>query len=256
MSARWLSISLATLLITAPALAQDEDMDLDSLMSEDREVPEDEKADTDEDADSEGEGEDVESPPDYQGDRMVDEERPPGDSDAFVKPKAEQPAEVTTDEVVNPFSVGVLAGYGLNFDGPANAWGLGFGVRGGYDLGLVSFGLRFMYYLGESATENVPDRAGQLYLHDVSRNFWEVSVDAGLDLDIGKLTLRPGLGIGLAVLTLGESSNVAPSLAPSLTVTYNATDSFYVGLELRYQVIASETSASGFSPVLGLGMRF
>src|SRR5262245_42225461 len=94
-----------------------------------------------------------------------------------------------------PISVGLLLGYGHDLGEPANPWSIGFGARGGYNLDALFLGARFVFYLGK--TESVEnDALGRPA--EASVNIWELGIEAGYDLRLGPLAVRPGAGFGLA----------------------------------------------------------
>src|SRR5688572_5655094 len=88
-----------------------------------------------------------------------------------------------------PISAGLLLGYGISLEDGPNGWGLGFGLRGGYNLDAIFLGARFVYYLGES--QDVP--AGIASTIEVSFNIWELGIEGGYDIDAGGAIIRPGL---------------------------------------------------------------
>ena len=150
-----------------------------------------------------------------------------------------------------PLSAGLLLGYGLDLEeGSLNPWGLGFGVGGGYTLGIgVYVGGRFVYYLGED---------------DV--NVWELGAEGGYELDMGSLTIRPGLGIGIANVgfpsfdptTFSTTTETSTELyiAPGGAVLYDLSENMFVGGELRLQLILSDPGMEAIIILANGGMRF
>lgn len=155
-----------------------------------------------------------------------------------------------------PFSVGLLLGYGIAFD-DFNVWGLGFGVRGGYnlvaaDLPEVYVGARFMYYLGEDPV-----------------NHWELGIEGGYELTVDPVLIRPALGLGLANVTVeipanpfiaSSSSDTASEtylyIALGGTVTYNIDEQFFVGGEMNLQFILADETLTALTILANGGMRF
>lgn len=151
-------------------------------------------------------------------------------------------------------SVGLLLGYGIDLESGPNAYGLGFGVRGGYNLDKIFLGARFVYYLGSS-----------------SWNIWEFGIEGGYDLSVGdKLIIRPGLGLGLASLTVsypsttiagitvggGSASSTEFYIAPGASLLYDVSDSMFLGAEARLEVILGSSSYKGLILLANAGMRF
>jgi hypothetical protein len=152
-----------------------------------------------------------------------------------------------------PISVGLLVGYGLDLeDGPLNPWGLGFGARGGYNLDQIFLGVRFVFYLGG-------EEGG------VSSNVWELGLEGGYDIDAGGVTIRPGLGLGLAsvsseITLLGMSVSGSDSylyLAPGASLLFDVSDDIFVGADVRFQMIfADPDMVKALIMLANAGMRF
>jgi hypothetical protein len=53
-------------------------------------------------------------------------------------------APVVDPNADKPISVGLLLGYGIGLEDGPNPWGLGFGLRGGYNLDAIYLGVRFV----------------------------------------------------------------------------------------------------------------
>lgn len=175
---------------------------------------------------------------------------PAGDAAAAPTDDA---AETTEDGsgADKPISVGLLLGYGIGIDtGGVNPYGLGFGVRGGYNLDEIFLGARFVYYLGES-----------------SLNVWELGIEGGYDIDAGGVTIRPGLGLGIAntsapsivVLgtTVGGGSSTDLYIAPGVGVLGDVSENIFIGAEARFQlVLASGGTGKALILLANAGMRF
>lgn len=232
------------LLLALPAsnvLAQD---DLEEMMAADPDKPAEEEAE-EEDAEEQGEepaGDDEENA--APGEQGSDEERPPGDEEAPADETATDVPAEPVDDPTKGLRIGALIGYGLSLE-DINPWGPGFGLQVGYDTGIFVIGARFAYYLGESIEIpriNVFEEVTGS--ESVTINVWELGIDAGFDLALSpSVTLRPGLGLGFASSASGNSSNVYGAISPGAALLFAATDSFYVGLDARFQVITSNPEA-------------
>jgi hypothetical protein len=230
-------VLLAWLLMGAPALAQDED-----LFEEAKEVEPEEEA-----APSEGGGE-----------QAGDEERPPGEEEETTE-ETDAPAEAEPVEESGhpaPISIGVLIGYGISLeDGPANPWGVGFGLRGGYNISDFYVGVRFSYHLGETAEIPTADVFGVGGTEEVTVNLWDLGAEAGYDIHAGTVIIRPELGIGFAGSSYGSSSELNPYLAPGAALLVDL-GGFFVGLDARFQAVLSDPSTNAIGIFGTLGMRF
>jgi hypothetical protein len=159
--------------------------------------------------------------------------------------------EATTDDAApvddaggggaeKPISVKLLVGYGLDLeDGSGNPWGLGFGLGGGYNLDKIYLGARFIYYLGESNDTTI---AGMTF--ESSFNVWELGIEAGYDVDLGGAVLRPGLGLGVANMSV-EAGGVSASdsnlyVAPGVLAQFDVSDSIFLGAEARFQMVFAD----------------
>ena len=254
------------LLAQAPALAgaqdDEESGSLDDLMAGDPEAGEgDDEGGDNEGGDDEG-GDDKEagSVSDDGFDENMDDERPPGDPDAFVTLKDKRESEAPeVEETDDPpmFSVALTLGYGVSME-DINPWGFGFGAVFGIDLGLVSLGVRGGYFLGESIEEPNEDVFGFTGgTTTYTANLFELGVEAGLDIDVSPaVTIRPALGAGLAAVSTRAGTNMNPFFAPALALVYNASESMFVGLNGRFQLVGSDPSIAGFITMVNAGMRF
>lgn len=149
-----------------------------------------------------------------------------------------------------PISVGLLLGYGISLEDGGNPWGFGFGLRGGYNIDAIYLGARFIYYLGEDPV-----------------NIWELGIDGGYDIAVSdKFVVRPGLGLGIANVTVdvpevlgfggGSASESEFYIAPAVAGLFDVTDSVFVGLEARFQLILSDPTAKAITLFANGGMRF
>jgi hypothetical protein len=165
-----------------------------------------------------------------------------------------------------PISVGLLLGYGISFEDGGNPWGLGFGLRGGYNIDAIFLGARFVYYLGE--TEEIPALG-----IEVSANVMELGIEGGYDIAAGPVIIRPGLGLGLAIASIEGSapaitgtadaeseSFTNPYIALGASVLYDIDEQFFVGGDMRLQFVLGDEEEGGSATALIIlangGMRF
>jgi hypothetical protein len=162
------------------------------------------------------------------------------------------PDAPATGYLAHPISASLLFGYGINNAAPSgapsvNLYGVGIGVRGGYDFPIkVYAGATFMYNFGGSnANVNI------------------FGVEGGYDFDVWKIVIRPTLGLGFASTSLGGvgTGSTNFSLWPTVTGLYNITDQIFAGLDVRYTVVTGANLYGGGSPnALGIfltgGYRF
>lgn len=153
-----------------------------------------------------------------------------------------------------PISAGLFLGYGISLEDGPNPWGLGFGVRGGYNIDAIYLGVRFVYYLGEDPI-----------------NIWELGIEGGYDVAVGEnFVVRPALGLGLANLSAsipeftvmgvtaggGSVSSTEFYLAPGVSGILDVTDSVFVGAEARFKVVLAEETVKAITLLATGGMRF
>jgi hypothetical protein len=240
-------------LLTAPALTLAQDDDLDALMEADREL---EPGERHESAEQEPEALEEEEDSFYGPD---DYEPPPEGWDGSSKDdeqKDDAPAEeADDDEVAAPLSFALLVGYGISFE-EENPWGFGFGLRGGYNLGNFFVGGRLVYSLGETATRTTTGVLGGSSSEEVSVSLWELGGEVGFDIHVGSVTLRPGLGIGFANVTDGDSSEVYAHLSPGLSILLAVGDTTFIGLDARFQAVMTELGTNGMPILATVGMAF
>lgn len=167
--------------------------------------------------------------------------------------------ESATNATAKPISVGLLLGFGIGFD-EIDPWGLGFGLRGGYNLGAIFLGARFVYYLGESV-----EALGV----DASYNLWEFGIEGGYDLALDPIVIRPTLGLGLASLVYSvdipsgfgiggstSTSEIYLAIAPGASVLFDVAENIFIGAEGRLQIVLAEETLSGLILMANGGMRF
>jgi opacity protein-like surface antigen len=183
-----------------------------------------------------------------------------GDMGGDAAPEGDAaPVEDAGDGAEKPISVKLLIGFGLDLeDGSGNPWGLGFGLGGGYNIGQIYLGARFVYYLGESEEQTLPFGAGTV---EFSANIWELGVEGGYDVDLGGAVLRPGLGLGLASFNVeaGGMSNSEMYLyvAPGVGAQFDVTDSIFLGAEARFQMVfADPDMVKALLLLASAGMKF
>lgn len=157
----------------------------------------------------------------------------------------------------NKLSAGLLLGYGIGFD-EDNWWGFGLGARAGYNLNQIYLGLRFMYHFGET-------NEGLLGLGERTTNLWEIGAEGGYDfLVVDKLTVRPELGLGVAVRTedldvdFGSTSetNANMYMAFGASLLYDVSPTFFLGLDTRIQLVFGDGSPAALVLLLNPGLRF
>ncbi len=150
-----------------------------------------------------------------------------------------------------PISVGLLLGYGISLEDGGNPWGLGFGLRGGYNIDAIYLGARFVYYLGDSEGEGPAE---------VTVNVWELGIEGGYDVDVGGAVIRPGLGLGIANYTV-DSSVISVSeseffLAPGVSLLFDVSENIFIGADARFKVVLSDPTAKAITLLANGGMRF
>jgi hypothetical protein len=210
--------------------------DIDQMMEADPDRP----AEAEGEAEGEGEGEDDGERPPGGG---SDDERPPGEAEES-EDTSDAPVAPVDDGISRGFRIGALAGYGLSLEDGPNVWSAGFGLQGVYDTGMFVVGARFVYYIGGSAEETVFNNFGEPSTVDVTANVWELGLDIGVDLQLSPAAaLRPGLGLGFANASVGDASKLYGAVSPGLALIYDFTESFYVGLDARFQIVTAQPEA-------------
>jgi hypothetical protein len=161
-------------------------------------------------------------------------------------------------------SVGLLVGFGvanacnLGCDPMANynPYGFGVGLRGGYTFPVdIYLGTTFIYHLGY--TDGY--RLGRMHL---------LGVEIGRGFNLGPITLRPFLGLGLGLYSLHtpasgsfntEGSGTKLALWPGVLGLYNITKQMYIGADVRYTIVpgdASRVHYPGTEPVSANAIAF
>lgn len=163
-----------------------------------------------------------------------------------------------------PISVSLLAGYGHTFNAAEhlNPLAVGFGVRGGYNVGELYIGMRFLFFLGDSeaAADDVETSAKAMTLG------LELGYEISLLGDV--LFVRPELGAGLMIIE-GESmaAGAMPEMsangssedlyiAPGAAMFVNVGKRSFLGLDLQTPIVfTTETKVALTMLAIG-GMRF
>jgi hypothetical protein len=87
-------------------------------------------------------------------------------------------------------------------------------------------------------------------------NLLQFGVEAGYDIHAGStVVLRPQFGIGFAVVS-GVQDQTSVFIAPGLSVLFEVSPKFFLGVEGQYQLVATELSISGIVALANIGMRF
>lgn len=176
--------------------------------------------------------------------------------------KSEQ-AEADDDAPkVRPISVSLLAGYGHTFNAHdhLNPLAIGFGVRGGYNIGGLYLGARFMFFLGDSEKVDTVE---------VSANTMTLGLEGGYDLALAKdvLVLRPELGVGLDIVE-GESMNSGATMdtsdgssedlyiAPGAALLVNVGERSLIGVDLQAPIIFADDIEVALTMLAAFGMHF
>jgi hypothetical protein len=172
--------------------------------------------------------------------------------------------EIGTRGPAKPFSAGVLLDFGTDLGDDFNPWGLGFGLKGGYNLERLYLGVRFVYQLGNS----VDVVTAGLSSLEITYNLWELSLEAGYDFRLqDKLTLRPGLLLGVVSLIAsadgpvfgGEDANTTDTnllIAPGASLLYDIDDQFFVGGDVRLPLVIGGGSMVGLVFYVNGGLHF
>ncbi|MGD8859318.1 MAG: hypothetical protein PVI30_04850 [Myxococcales bacterium] len=165
-----------------------------------------------------------------------------------------------------PIAVALAVGYGLNLSSDVtadvNPFGLGFGARGGYSMGRIYVGGRLMIFLGSEELQLGAARS--------SANELLLALEGGYDYTVGDLVVRPGVALGLAVLSSElvtiDNTGMARSyddsaedlyIAPSVAVIYDLEGDLFVGGDAQLPIVLHDPdSITGFLLLASGGMRF
>ena len=155
------------------------------------------------------------------------------------------------DGPAKPISVGLLLGYGISLEDGPNPWGLGFGLRGGYNIDAIYLGARFVYYLGDSEGEGPAE---------ATFNIWELGIEGGYDVSAGPAIIRPGLGLGIANISvdspLGSGSESEFFIAPGVSALFDVSENIFVGADVRFKIVLAEETVKALTLFANGGMRF
>lgn len=174
-----------------------------------------------------------------------------------------EPAASSTSKA-KPFSAGLLLDFGTDLGEDANPWGFGFGVRGGYSLDRMYFGIRFLYQLGSS----IDVVSSGLNTIEITYNLWEFSAEGGYDFPLQpKLTLRPSLLLGVVNLISGSddvvfggesvsNSDLKLLISPGASIFYDITPEIFIGGDLRLPLVIGGGSMIGLVIYANAGIRF
>ncbi|MFI5307037.1 MAG: hypothetical protein ACHQ53_06790 [Polyangiales bacterium] len=196
------------------------------------------------------------------------------EGDGWEKPPMEQekpigpPPKVAEEPKIGDgkqWSAGLIAGWAFKTDRStanlgADPYGLGLGLRGGYEWDFKLYtGVFFMYYLGSSETGstalvNVPSqRHSSSYMH--------FGVEPGYDWWLGPVILRPSLQIGVAMAFTdnspagGTTSVTRLMFGPGFTLI-DPIGSFFIAGDARANLVPSNNGVSSILLAVHFGLRF
>lgn len=176
-------------------------------------------------------------------------------SEPDVKKDAPPAAPPTdADSAPKPISVAPLLGYATS------NLNLGVGLRAGYTLEQrIYIGGTFVYHLGKS--EEISTLGGKM---EASAHAMYPGVEAGYDLPVGPVVIRPYGGVGIAFVTVSQEANgqsksdTKSSFAfwPGCAVSYAIPKSpAFVGADARLLVM-TEADDPSFGMFATGGVRF
>lgn len=156
-------------------------------------------------------------------------------------------------------SVALLGGYGWTLNPQSidqlNAFGVGFGVRGGFNIDAFYTGVRLQFFMGDSRVM----ANGELTFDETM-----LALEFGYDVSVDVLTLRPHLGVGLAMSSaeLAAASGVTEDrssddlyVVGGLSVIGDLTRRLFVGLDAQFPLIVRSPMVDGFTLQLAVGLR-
>jgi hypothetical protein len=190
------------------------------------------------------------------------------------KTKPAKPAAAKRDPPSRerPIRIALTSGYGLDLDpsvAGVNPFGVSFGVLGGYTLGSVYLGTRFLFFIGESRV--LADGTEQ------SADEWLLGFEGGYGFRAGPLVLRPEVGLGLAISSSEsaragradpsmpvpiDTSSEDPYVELGVVLEVDLSRRLLIGVEARSTAVFGKATASADTElfallVLGtLGVRF
>jgi hypothetical protein len=189
-----------------------------------------------------------------------------GKKDAAERePVPDPPADET-----RPIRIGVVGGYGVIVDDAAtegiNPFGVGFGIRGGYAIGRLYLGTRFLFFLGQTRSQaDDTERSADEFL---------VGLEGGYTaLRLGPLAVRPELGLGMA-FSSSEAASIEPTPEPvdtssddpyvdvGIVIELSVSRELFFDVQARAVYVPFKESARGDHELIGVpllgscGMRF
>jgi hypothetical protein len=161
----------------------------------------------------------------------------------------------------NVLQLGVGFRYGLDLtpSDTLNPWGLGLGLDAGYTLpNAVFLGGSFEYFFGEEIGDDI---------NGASANLWQLSAEAGYDLGIGFVVLRPKFGLGVAnihiqscrpAMSEAGGSECASHTKTALALLPGGTfivlpGRFSLTFDVRYELVFASQTGHGLLFTFGVG---
>jgi hypothetical protein len=201
-------------------------------------------------------------------------DEPVGEPDAWERPPVEEekPKPVAPMKVEEKkgdgrnVDVGLVVGYGFQTSKffSVDPYGLGFGLRGAYELeSHMVIGLGVEYFLGGSNISTNSAGAASGDQIKTAANYFLVHAEFGYNVWLDKLILRPSIWAGLSIGTQnpakysGTSGVItAFSLSPGLTLHYLlGAKGWFIGADARINFVLGEGN-SGLLPFGTFGKRF
>jgi len=193
------------------------------------------------------------------------------------KPKPESGGDTDADDADRPerrraIRITLVSGYGLDLDPSVTGvdpFRVSFGVRGGYSLGPVYLGTRFLFFTGEARV--LPDATEQ------SADEWLLGFEGGYGFRYGPLVFRPELGLGLAISSSEAARAGATDASLPVPIDTSSEDPYFelgavlevdlsrrlvLGVEVRSALVLGKETASSDAELIALlflgtvGFRF
>lgn len=180
---------------------------------------------------------------------------------SFAQESVQPEPIVGTTTPAKPISAALLLGFGTDLGEDGNPYGLGLGVRGGYNLDRLYLGGVFIFHLGSSY--EAPTAGFGAAEWDV--NIWQFGGEVGYDFYLmDRFTLRPSVILGIAGLSSssdtplygGSFSDTKLILSLGATALYDVTPDIFVGGDLRFPLVLGGGSFLGLAIYATGGMRF
>ena len=175
----------------------------------------------------------------------------------------DEAAAAEDDGAPKAISVALLGGYGYALEAPSdvNPFGVGFGVRGGYNLEGFYLGARFMFFIGDAEAI-----AGV----EVSANSITLGLEAGYDIGMfgDFLVLRPELGFGLFSASIEatteqgggqvpiDESSEDLYVAPGFVLLARVSERVFIGADVQLPIIFDDEIVLEGTLLGTAGMRF